>query len=163
MNSKLTDHCPVCGMKVVSTQYPMQYHKMYFHFCSEQCRERFEATPQLYSSGTAEQRTPLLKQRQLRLGKPCTPDEIKVIEVNLLALMGVTEVTIQGDRLQISYDLMQVTQLRIEQALNELAVMLDNGWWQRLRRGAVHNAEENELSNLASAPGACCNRPPPRV
>lgn len=162
MNSRLTDHCPVCGMRVTSAQYSTQYHKLYFRFCSEQCRERFEATPQLYSSGRVEQRTPLIKQRQLRLAKPCAPDEVKEIETHLLALMGVTGVTIQDDRLQISYDLMQVTQLRIEQALKELAVTLDNGWWQRLRRGGVRNAEENELSNLASGPRACCNQPPPR-
>lgn len=75
--------------------------------------------------------------------------------------MGVREVSFQGDRLQISYDLMQVTQAHIEQTLDELGVHLDNSWWHKARRGWAHNAEENELANLARGDGACCNRPPP--
>jgi len=161
MKTKLTDHCPVCGMRVESALYKTQYHKMYFHFCSEQCRETFEATPQLYASGAVEKREPVLKYRVLRLASVRAPDEVKAIEAHLMEMMGVTKVQFQGDRLQISYDLLQVTQSRIEQALIELKVELDNGWWQRVRRGWVRDTENNELQNLARGTGACCNRAPP--
>ncbi len=160
MTAHFTDSCPVCGMSVESVQYSTQYHKMYFHFCSEQCRERFEATPQLYSSKRVEQREPLIRQRQLRLAKPCTVDGVNAIVTQLLMLMGVTEISVKDNRLQIRYDLMQVTQSRIEQSLSELGVMLDNSWWQRFQRGRVHIAEENELDNLASTDGSNYNRPP---
>lgn len=161
MKANLTDRCPVCGMRVESALYKTQYHKMYFHFCSEQCRETFEATPQLYATGTVEKREPVPKQRNLRLPRALTSDEAKAIEVHLMALMGVTKVSFQGDSIQINYDLLQVTQARIEQELNALKVELANGWWQRVRRGWVRDAETNELANLASGSGACCNRPPP--
>ena len=163
MKANSTDHCPVCGMKVASAQYKTQYHKMYFRFCSEQCHAMFEATPQLYASGTVEKRIPLLKTRKLRLARLCDAGEERLIEIYLLEMMGVATVYIQDDSLQVSYDLLQVTQARIEQRLNELEAYLDDNWWQRLRRGWIQNAEENELNNLARGSGACCNRPPPHV
>lgn len=160
---QLSDICPVCGMATVSGVPSVEHHRMYFHFCSEQCRETFKATPQLYASGAVEKRTPVFKHRRLRLARACDPDEVMVIEAYLQEMMGVTEVHIQGDCLQITYDLLQVTQAHIEQLLNNLEVGLGNRWWQRLRRGWVHTAEKNELGNLTRGPGACCNRPPPRV
>lgn len=161
MKTNLTDRCPVCGMRVESALYRTQYHKMYFHFCSEQCRETFEATPQLYASGTVEKREPVLKQRNLRLARALTADEAEAIEVHLMGLMGVTKVSIQGDSLQINYDLLQVAQARIEQELSALKVELANGCWQRVRRGWVRDTETNEIANRASGGGACCNRAPP--
>jgi len=157
----ISDICPVCGMATVADVPSVEHHKMYFHFCSEQCRETFEATPQLYASGAVEKRTPVIKYRNLHLAEASTPEDMKVNEACLKEMMGVQEVHFQGDRLQISYDLMQITQAGIEQLLNELGVPLDNSWWQRARRGWTHNAEENELDNLARGDGACCNRSPP--
>jgi len=150
-------------MAVVPDVATVKHHKMYFHFCSEQCRETFKTTPQLFASGAVEKHSPVIKQRNLRLAKTRDPDEVEVIEGYLLELMGVTEVHFQGTRLQITYDLLQVTQAGIEQLLIKLETALDNSWWQRLRRGWVHNAEQNELSNLVRGTGACCNQPPPRV
>jgi len=161
MNSDLTTCCPVCGMQVDSVKYKMQYHKMLFHFCSEQCRETFTAKPQLYVGMAVEKRTPVLKRRKLHLARSCSPEAKKKIEARLLELMGVTEVNIQDDHLEICYDLFQVALSQIEQVLNELNVDLDSSWWQRLRRAWIRNAEENELDNLSRRPGACCNRPPP--
>ena len=39
------DICPVCGMKAKADVPSVEHHKMYFHFCSEQRRETFVATP----------------------------------------------------------------------------------------------------------------------
>jgi len=163
IKNKLSDQCPVCGMKVESAQYKTQYHKMYFHLCSEQCRETFATRPQRYANGAVEKRTAVIKHRNLRLAKAHSLDEVKVIEAYLLEMMGMTDAHIQGECLQISYDLLQVTQARIEQLLNKLEAGLDNSWWQRLRRGWIHNTEENELGNLRRGSGACCNRSPPGV
>jgi YHS domain-containing protein len=162
MKNSLTDYCPVCGMKVESAQYTTQYHKMYFHFCSQQCQERFAAMPQIYATSTAARREPLLKHRKLYLADPVDPAMTAAIEGHLLEMMGVTEARLQGRALYITYDLLQVTLARMEAALGEWRVEIDNGWWQRLRRALVHNSEENELSNLVHVSGACCNRPPPR-
>jgi YHS domain-containing protein len=46
---------PVCGMQVRKESAPAQAsvgHKHYY-FCSDRCRERFEAQPEKYTSGTA--------------------------------------------------------------------------------------------------------------
>jgi YHS domain-containing protein len=161
MNGDLTACCPVCGMQVDSVKYKTQYHKMVFHFCSEQCLETFEAKPQLYVSMAVEKRAPVLKRRKLRLARPCSPEAKKTVEARLLELMGVTDVHIQDDCIEVGYDLLQVTLVQIEQALSELNAQLDGGWWQRLRLGWLRNTEENELDNLSRGPGACCNRPPP--
>lgn len=160
MNKRLTECCPVCGMSVASAQYRAEYHKMHFHCCSQQCLERFTATPQLYASGVVSEREPLLKRRMLRLARTCTADEVRMMETELLEMMGVREAEVDGPWLRLEYDLWQISQAAIEKKLSASSPGLDGGMWQRLRRGLVHNAEENELANLAQRPGACCNRPP---
>lgn len=165
MKNNLADCCPVCGMKVESAQYATQYHKMYFRFCSQQCQERFDSMPQLYAtalytSGATAKREPLMKRRKLHLDGPVDSAVTAAIEGHLLEMMGVTEARLQGRTLYITYDLLQVTLARMEEALGEWRVEIENGWWQRLRRALVHNSEENELNNLVHVSGACCNRPP---
>jgi len=56
----------------------------------------------------------------------------------------------------------QATFAQIENALQDIGGVLDNTWWQRVRRGWTRYTEENELENLATPQGACCNHPPPR-
>lgn len=160
MSKRLTEYCPICGMSVASARYRTEYHKIHFHFCSRQCLERFTATPQLYASGVVSEREPLQKQRTLRLARGCTADEIWMIEAELLQVMGVSEVRVDGPWLHLKYDLWQVSQADIEKALSATSPGLRRGWWQRLRQALVHYSEENELANLAQPPAACCNRPP---
>lgn len=155
--------CPVCGMKIGTGLLTLEYHKIYFHFCSEQCRETFKIHPGLYSSKQDKDRVEVIKCRRLVLSGPLDPEAGQAITEYLQALMGVKEIHLEGCSLLIRYDLLQLTLMQIERSLNEVDIELDNSWWQRLRRSWTHNTEKNELDNLASTPGTCCNRPPPRV
>lgn len=157
------EHCPVCGMKVGAGPFTLEYHKMIIHFCSEQCRETFKTHPGLYNSKQDKDRVEVIKRRRMRLSGPLDPEAVQAITEYLQALMGVKEIHLEGRSLLIRYDLLQLTLMQIERSLNEVDIELDNSWWQRLRRSWTHNTEKNELDNLASTPGTCCNRPPPHV
>lgn len=161
----MTDHnkdrCPVCGMQVDDVRYTIEYRKRYFHFCSEQCRDNFNARPQLYS-GMIEGRDPVLKRRHWHLAAPLDDEMVSSVTARLREMMGVREVNIDNDQLRIEYDLLQVTQSYIENVLSEQKVYLDRGWFQRLRRAWARYEEGNELDNLTRGEGSCCNRPPPR-
>jgi len=148
-------------MKVIDSHYRVEYQKMYFHFCSEQCRENFNAHPRLYSVASHRKREERLKQRVLHLAEPMD-DEVAALLVSYLKeMMGLREIVVDGDKLSISYDLLQVSAVQVERRLNEAGVQLGDGWLLRLRRAWIYSSEETELSNLAAGAGACCNRPPP--
>ena len=155
--------CPVCGMMVRNGQYALEHQKMFFHFCSEQCRDTFQARPGLYIGQRAKECGEIIKHRRLRLAEAPDPDTSRVITECLQASMGVKDCRLNGRFLAIRYDLLQVTLAQVERALGELRVTLDNGWWPRFRRAWSRDTEQNELDNLASPPSACCNRPPPRA
>jgi YHS domain-containing protein len=160
----MVDHnmnrCPVCGMPVHHRRFTVEYHKIYFHCCSEQCQERFNTTPKLYSSGVVDNREPILKRRTLRLEKSMDETTAATMIEYLGTLMWVREVVIEDRYLTIEYDLWLVTQSHIENKLRENNISLDDGLFQRLRRAWIRNVENNELENLAHPPAPCCNYPP---
>lgn len=154
--------CPVCG-KNPSSEYVVEHHKMRFHFCSEQCRENFQAHPGLYTGNHAKDNAQVIKRRKLRLARPLEPANAQALSDQLHTVVGVKEVHAQGARLAIRYDLLQLTLPQIERAMEQKGFPLDNGWWHKWRRAWLRNTEANELDNLAMPAGACCNRPPPRI
>lgn len=157
------ERCPVCGMKADGGHYATEYQKMYFHFCSEQRRDNFNAHPRLYSGALYRAREECLKQRVLHLAEP-VDDEVAALLVSYLKeMMGIRKAAVAGDKLSITYDLLQVSAVQVERKLNEAGVQLGDGWLLRLRRAWIYNSEETELGNLAASLGACCNRPPPGV
>ncbi|NOZ51996.1 MAG: hypothetical protein GXP08_02450 [Gammaproteobacteria bacterium] len=159
----LSDICPVCGMVTVPDVPVMEHHKMLFRFCSEQCRETFVAHPSLYSVKVGTKRNEIIKRRTMRLAEPVDSEVAALLIPYLMAMMGVKQVVVEVDKTHITYDLLQVTESQIENALVEVGVQLGGGWLERLRRGWVHGNEEIELDNLAAPAAACCNRPPPGI
>lgn len=156
-------HCPVCGMKVGAGLFTLEYHKIFFHFCSEQCRETFRAHPGLYNVNQAKERNEIIKRRKLLIAEAPDSETSRAIAEYLQAMMGVKEVRLEGRVLLIHYDLLQQTLAQIVRSLREIDIKLDDGWWQKLRRSLACNTEENELHNLAATPRACCNHLPPRA
>jgi len=154
--------CPVCGPNA-STAHAAEYHKMLFHFCSEQCRENFQAHPGLYSGKRPTDTAAVIKHRKLRLARALKSTAAEALSAHLRSITGVKEVSAQESRLAIRYDLLQLTLTQIERALDRRGFPLDSGWWQKLRRAWMRTTEENELDNLATPASACCNRPPPRA
>ena len=157
--TKLSDTCPVCGMAEEAGVPSLEYHKMYFHFCSEQCRKMFIAHPKLYRSMVGKERKEIIKRRTILLAKPLDTEVSERVVSYLKGMMGVKEVMIESDKVYIDYDLLQVTEKQIEKALIEMGEQLGSGWLNNLRRGWVHNSEKNELDNLAASVN-CCNRKP---
>ncbi len=56
--TKATD--PVCGMTVeTATAKSSVYDRRVYYFCSQNCREKFEAAPQTYIKGSAPSSNPV--------------------------------------------------------------------------------------------------------
>lgn len=143
----------VCGMQVNSGDHQLVYLGVPYSFCSEQCRERFQANPRLYV-GLPGQRAPkqqglsVIKQRRLRLVQPLSPSQAKSITDALQAMMGIQTVSAEGDCVVITYDLLQATAEQIEEKLSGIGVQLGTGWAERLRRAFAHYEEETEVGSL---------------
>ncbi len=127
----------------------VEYHKMRFYFCSEQCRETFNARPNLYQIKPQEKQKEIIKQRIIHLSKPLGDAGSELLSAYLTALMGIKKVVIESDKVNVTYDLLQVTEMQIKDVLTKIGIQLGDNWLERFRLGWVQNSEENELDNLA--------------
>lgn len=144
---------PVCGMEVKSNQNEITYLGMQYAFCSRQCQQRFLDNPRLYI-GLPGRPAPkqlgevVIKSRRMQLDEPLSPRQAETLIHVLGQMMGVTKVTAEGDRMEITYDLLQVTAEQIEAQLVELGIGMGSGWAERLRRAFVHYQEECQIGNM---------------
>jgi YHS domain-containing protein len=151
MGTTVTD--PVCGMEVRPHQNEVIYLDIAYAFCSQQCQQRFLASPHLYvgapgQPAAKEQGKTLMKSRRIHLGASLTPGESEDLSRGLREMTGVVRVTVEGDHVEIVYDLSQATAEQIELKLVELGTRMGSGWAERLRRSFVHYEEECELGNM---------------
>lgn len=145
--------CPVCDMQVMTDDFQMSYQGMDFHFCSVQCSDRFRTNPHLYVGraghpSVKQQVDVVLKQRSLHLGRPLSETQAEQLSSALHDMMGIKAIHIEGDRLQITYDLLQVTVQQIEKIIEQAGNVLGHGWGSTLKRAFIHYLEETELDNL---------------
>lgn len=144
---------PLCGMQVEPDHYTIEYLQMHYAFCFRQCQERFLENPHLYV-GLPVQKAPrqegreVTKQRRLRLALPLSSAQEDEVAQALRDTMGIKAVTTSGDRIEMTYDLLQATAEQIESRLEEVGARLGEGWAERLRRAFVHYEEECEVDNL---------------
>ena len=114
--NNLTSRDPVYGMDipVAESHYSTTHRSLVFHFCSEQCRERFTQNPALY---TGPQRTvdirPIAKKRKLQFVSP-SQEALRDASDKLLQMMGVAVSRPVDDDLLVEYDLRQATLAQIE-------------------------------------------------
>jgi len=155
--------CPVCGMKANPDVPAVERHKIYFHFCSEQCWKNFSTHPSLYIKTPIAERRERLKRRTMRLAEKPDDEAVALLTSCLNEMMGVKEVKVEGEKIHITYDLLQATEMQIKEMLIEIGVQLGGGWLERLRRGWVNDSEEVELENLTATARHCCNKPPPSI
>jgi len=155
--------CPVCGMKINKLYFPTELHKIYYHFCSEQCRDTFQNHPYLYTGKLAKQQGEIIKHRKLCLAGTIESELQRKLLEQLHTLMGIKKVSLRDKQLDICYDLLQLNLTQIVNKLDDLQVPLSSSWWQRYRRASICQAEQNELDNITAPTGVCCNRPPPRA
>ena len=145
--------CPVCQMEVEEGDLALVYLRMHFAFCSEQCRERFQATPHLYvglpgQKAAKQEGRELLKRRCIQLDTALTPEEMRMLEDALTAMMGIKHLVVEEDAVQITYDLIEATEEQIERTLLETGAQLGSRWTERLRRAGVHYTEDCEALSM---------------
>ena len=147
----------VCGMRVQTDEISVDYQSIHYAFCSEQCRERFQQNPRLYigfpgNKALKQEGVVILKKRKLKLDEPLSADVAKKVLENIQAMMGINNIEIDGDTINITYDLLQATEAQIEREIVNSGVTLGNDLAERLRRAFVHFMEETHLDTLEVRP-----------
>ena len=151
MNETVKDY--VCQMQVPSASFATEYAGGHYAFCSAQCKERFLANPHLYigfpgRKAPAQQGKKVIKRRRLLLSTPLDAIQAEQVKQALLEMMGIHEICIEGDKIEIQYDLVQVTAEQIADKLALIGVDLGDGWIDRLKLAFINNLEEIEISSL---------------
>lgn len=153
MNQTTKSRDPVCEMEVESQTYSFEYMGDQYVFCSQQCRDRFEANPNLYI-GTAGKASPkqlgkkLLRRRTLKLEQNIPEVVSELLIERLESMMGIKQVTINKNSLDISYDLLEATHKQIEDVIEREGHQLESGLGQVLKQAFINYFEECELDNL---------------
>ena len=144
---------PVCHMQVPAASFATEYSGIKYAFCSVQCQQRFLANPHLYIGfpgikAPAQEGLQLIKSRRLCFAYPLDTIQAQRVQEALTSMMGVEDVRIERDRMDIQYDLMLVTEEQIEKELISVGIALGQGWAYRLRHAFIHFEEEFEIDNL---------------
>jgi YHS domain-containing protein len=153
---------PVCGRGVTAhdSRYTTTLRNLVFHFCSEQCLERFTEHPALY---TGAQRIadirPILKKRRLKFA-PVATETLAACE-RLLGMNGVTRAAPGDGCVLVEYDLRRATLKQIEAVATGFGLIFKGGI-HGFRRHVWRFFEYNELENAGAGKSPCCSRPPPR-
>jgi YHS domain-containing protein len=129
------------------------YLGIHYAFCSQQCRDRFVAHPHLYvglpgHKAPKQEGMEVLKRRHLHLDTTLSSDQASLLNNALATMAGVKQVFAEGDRVEITYDLLQVTAEQIETKITEICICLGGDWLERILLAFVHYQEECEVSNL---------------
>lgn len=144
---------PVCRMTVPETSFSIEYAGIHYAFCSQQCKDRFLANPHLYTGlpghmAPAQKGRQIVKQRSLVLSSPLDTKQAELVKRELLSMMGIGEIRIDGDKIEIRYDLMQVTAEQIADKLALIGTELGGRWMERLKRAFINYQEECEIGSL---------------
>ena len=152
---------PVCRMVVPNgSPHSKEFRGLTFYFCSQQCSENFSANPDLYVGlHHRDSDKPILKTRKIRVKFSIRETGLAICN-DLALMMGVSEISLNENALEIVYDLRQLTWNQIEEQITSEGGCF-KGFWSALRRAIWRFTEENELSNLSHWVDAeCCNHPP---
>lgn len=91
------------------------------------------------------------------------PDGKTMVELaeELKMIKGINQVSLdfKENNVSVEYDLLKASEGGIEKKMAEMGFVLDNGLWQRFKRGWTHYTEENERDNLKAKPHSCCEDP----
>ncbi len=144
---------PVCHMTVPDTSFATEYEGIHYAFCSAQCKDRFLANPHLYigvpgQKAVAQQGKEVIKQRSMMLSAPLDTEQAELVKRALLEMMGICEIRIEGKKIEIQYDLMQVTAEQIADKLASIGTALGGRWMERLKLAFVNYQEECEIGSL---------------
>ncbi len=153
----------VCHMQIPSTSFATEYAGGHYAFCSVQCKERFLANPHLYigfpgHKAPAQEGKKVIKRRRLLLSAPLDATQAEQVKRALLEMMGIHEILIEGDKIEIQYDLIQVTAEQIADRLALIGAGLGGGWIDRFKLAFINNLEEIEINSLeVEKKKKCCH------
>jgi len=155
MNKNTDQYDPVCGMSVDADIHSLTYDHIKYGFCSEQCLQRFNENPKLYIGvagklSVKQQGLSVDKRRVITLEKAPTPIQSALIIEHISSLMGIHRVTVDGNKLNVEYDLLQSTKAQIEEVIQNLDIGLGQSWSQKIRRSMINILEETQCSALES-------------
>ena len=144
---------PVCHMEVPETSFAIEFEGIHRAFCSEQCKERFLANPRLYigfpgHKAPAQQGREVIKKCSLMLSEPLDAAQSEQIKHALFSMMGIHAICIDGRKIEIKYDLMQVTVEQIADQLALIGACFGGGWVDRLKLAFINYQEECEIGSL---------------
>lgn len=153
----------VCHMQVPSTSFPTEYVGSHYAFCSEQCKVRFLANPHLYigfpgRKAPAQEGVQVIKCRSFTLGETLDAMQVEQVKQAVQEMMGILDICIEGKKVEISYDLIQVTAEQIAEKLASVGASIGGGWIDKLKLGFINFEEENEISSLEVDNKKCCHK-----
>lgn len=146
--------CPVCEMSASDSSLQTQYRGNSYWFCSTQCEKRFESRPHLYvgdpwhGQSVKQKGEEVVKSHRINLNIVPSPLISDLLVRELEKLMGLKSVRLQGQTIEVTYDLIQISLAEIEKVIETAYGGLKSGIVESLRRGLIHNSEECELDNL---------------
>lgn len=148
---------PVCGMGVDEPKVEITYAGIHYVFCSNQCRDRFEANPHLYighpgHKAPKQKGVQVIKRRLFKLEQSLSSTDAKVLAKELHEMMGIRKIHIEDMDIEVTYDLIEATAEQIEDRMVNIGIKLGEEWSQRLRRGVIHLFEETEVSSMEELP-----------
>jgi YHS domain-containing protein len=161
MNETVKDY--VCQMQVPSTSFATEYAGGHYAFCSAQCKERFLANPHLYigfpgRKAPAQEGKQVIKRRRFMLSETLDATQAEQVKQVLQEMMGMHEIFIDGNEIEIQYDLMQVTVEQIADKLSSIGANPGGGWIDRLKLAFINNLEEIEINSLeVEKKKKCCH------
>ena len=159
MNNSVKD--PVCHMEVSPESFAIEYEGIHHAFCSEQCKERFLSNPHLYigfpgHKAPAQQGVAVIKKHRLALSTPLDTAQAELVKRALTEMMGIHEIRIEGDKIEIQYDLVQVTAEQIANRLELIGIELGKDWIDRFKLAIINELEETEVGSLEVHPDRHC-------
>ena len=149
----------VCGMHVNSDDISLDYQGIHYAFCSNQCLERFQSSPHLYigypgSEAPKHAGKEVLKKRKLKLAAPLSQEVADKVVEYLESMMGIQHIEINGNCIEIIYDLLQATESQIEKKIIDAGIVLGDDMTEKIRRAFIHFMEETEVESLEARPGS---------
>jgi len=86
------------------------------------------------------------------LERPLSVEGKAILDTALRDVMGVEAVSVAGDRIEVTYDLLQVSLEDLEGILVGIGARLGGSWVESLRRAWIHESEETEIGAREAAP-----------
>ena len=147
----------VCGMDITTDDITIDYQGIHYVFCSEQCLQRFKSNPHLYIGfpgieAPKHAGKDAIRSRTLMLSEPISQELADKMVDAVLDMMGVQTIIVQDNRIQVTYDLLQVTEVQIVESIVKVGALLDDGWKESVRRAFIESFEETELAAMEASP-----------